>query len=58
MNYYSYHNFFQDIFMVQRRRYNMIVGYEEKRTSLKNKYSLIKKWTDIAMKTRYSTPIT
>jgi len=44
--------------MVQRRRYNMIVGYEEKRTSLKNKYSLIKKWTDIAMKTRYSTPIT
>jgi len=44
--------------MAQRRRYNVTGGYEEKRTSLKNKSSLIEKWTDIEMKTRYSTPVT
>ena len=44
--------------MAQRRRYNVIDDCGEKRKRLKNKSILIEKWTDVEMKTRYSTPIT
>ena len=44
--------------MAQRRRYNVMVDYEEKSTNLKNKSRLIEKWTDIEIMTRHSTQIT